>query len=98
MISVPIPRVRQSSLEECLDLFREYEYLRGDERYLCSKCKQISEKRRRLDIWELPQIFIVHFKRYSIDFFLLIAFHSNTIILLFSVFAFNRIIILKTRL
>lgn len=63
MISVPVPPVRQCSLEECLDLFREFEHLKGDERYDCSNCKRLSEKKRRLDIWELPKIFIVHFKR-----------------------------------
>ncbi|CAF3581495.1 unnamed protein product [Rotaria socialis] len=67
MISVPIPRVRQCSLDDCLDLFREFEYLRGDERYECSNCKRVSEKKRRLDIWELPKIFIVHFKRFRLQ-------------------------------
>ena len=63
IISVPIPRVRQCSLDDCLDLFREFEHLTGEERYLCSKCKQLSAKERCLDVWELPKIFIVHFKR-----------------------------------
>jgi ubiquitin C-terminal hydrolase len=60
MISVPIPPIRQCSLDDCLDLFREFEHLTGDERY---ECKRLSDKRRRLEIWELPKIFIVHFKR-----------------------------------
>ena len=64
IISVPIPPVRQCSLDECMELFREFEYLTGEERYECSKCKRLSDKKRRLDIWELPKIFIVHFKRY----------------------------------
>lgn len=63
MISVPIPPVRQCSLDDCLDLFGEFEHLRGEERYECSKCKRLSEKKRCLEIWELPKIFIVHFKR-----------------------------------
>ncbi len=63
IISVPIPPVRQCSLNDCLDLFREFEHLRGDESYNCSGCGRSTEKNRRLDIWELPQIFIVHFKR-----------------------------------
>ncbi|CAF4465334.1 unnamed protein product, partial [Rotaria sp. Silwood2] len=63
IISVPIPPVRQCSLDDCLDLFREFEHLTGEERYECSNCKRLSAKKRRLDIWELPKIFIVHFKR-----------------------------------
>ena len=63
VISVPIPPVRQCSLNDCLDLFHEFEHLRGEECYNCSKCKRLSEKNRRLDIWELPETFIVHFKR-----------------------------------
>lgn len=61
--SVPIPSLRQCSLDDCLELFRVDEHLRGEERYECSKCKRLSEKNRSLDIWELPKIFIVHFKR-----------------------------------
>ncbi len=63
IISVPIPRIRQCTLNDCLELFREFERLSGEERYECSKCKRLSDKNRRLDIWELPQIFVVHFKR-----------------------------------
>ncbi|CAF1245962.1 unnamed protein product [Adineta ricciae] len=67
IISVPIPPVRQCSLDECMDLFREFEHLTGEERYECSKCKRLSDKKRRLDIWELPKIFIVHFKRFRLQ-------------------------------
>ena len=63
IISVPIPPVRQCSLNDCLDLFQEFELMRGEERYQCSKCKLVSDKKRRLDIWELPKVFIIHFKR-----------------------------------
>ncbi|CAF0786761.1 unnamed protein product [Adineta steineri] len=67
IISVPIPPLRQCSLDDCLDLFREFEHLRGEDRYECSHCKRLSEKKRRLDIWELPKIFIVHFKRFRLQ-------------------------------
>ncbi|CAF0780734.1 unnamed protein product [Rotaria sordida] len=67
IISVPIPPVRQCSLDDCLDLFREFEHLTGEERYECSNCKRLSAKKRRLDIWELPKIFIVHFKRFRLQ-------------------------------
>lgn len=63
IISVPIPRVRQTTLDECLKLFHDHEHLSGNESYKCSKCKQVTDKKRGLEIWELPKLFIVHFKR-----------------------------------
>ncbi|XP_063962632.1 ubiquitin carboxyl-terminal hydrolase 32-like [Lytechinus pictus] len=53
------------NLDDCLRAFTKEEELGEDELYYCSKCKQHRLAAKKLDIWRLPPILIVHLKRFQ---------------------------------
>lgn len=52
-------------LATCLDSFTKEEELSEDEKYLCSKCGSHQLATKKLQIWRLPPILIVHLKRFQ---------------------------------
>nr|XP_061792545.1 ubiquitin carboxyl-terminal hydrolase 32-like isoform X2 [Nerophis lumbriciformis]XP_061792546.1 ubiquitin carboxyl-terminal hydrolase 32-like isoform X2 [Nerophis lumbriciformis] len=52
------------SLQSCLKAFTSEEELGEDELYFCSKCKNHRLATKKLDLWRLPPILIVHLKRF----------------------------------
>ncbi|XP_054650147.1 ubiquitin carboxyl-terminal hydrolase 32 isoform X2 [Dunckerocampus dactyliophorus] len=65
--SVELSRRSQTepiSLESCLKAFTSEEELGEDELYYCSKCKTHRLATKKLDLWRLPPILIVHLKRF----------------------------------
>lgn len=52
-------------LGTCLDSFTKEEELSEDEKYLCSKCGSHQLATKKLQIWRLPPILIVHLKRFQ---------------------------------
>nr|XP_057935849.1 ubiquitin carboxyl-terminal hydrolase 32 isoform X2 [Doryrhamphus excisus] len=65
--SVELSRRSQAepiSLESCLKAFTSEEELGEDELYYCSKCKTHRLATKKLDLWRLPPILIVHLKRF----------------------------------
>ena len=63
-LSVPIPSGRYSSLKDCLVEFTKEEKLGGSERWTCPKCSVPMEALKKLDIWKVPPILIIHLKRF----------------------------------
>uniref|UniRef100_A0A3Q3XKY1 Ubiquitin carboxyl-terminal hydrolase 32 n=1 Tax=Mola mola TaxID=94237 RepID=A0A3Q3XKY1_MOLML len=53
------------SLDSCLKAFTSEEELGEDELYYCSKCKKHRLATKKLDLWRLPPILIVHLKRFQ---------------------------------
>ncbi|XP_034024912.1 ubiquitin carboxyl-terminal hydrolase 32 [Thalassophryne amazonica] len=53
------------SLDSCLRAFTGEEELGEDELYYCSKCKTHRMATKKLDLWRLPPILIVHLKRFQ---------------------------------
>ncbi|KAJ7995851.1 hypothetical protein DPEC_G00231010 [Dallia pectoralis] len=53
------------SLDSCLQAFTSEEELGEDELYYCSKCKTHRLATKKLDLWRLPPILIVHLKRFQ---------------------------------
>uniref|UniRef100_A0A8C7M9S6 ubiquitinyl hydrolase 1 n=1 Tax=Oncorhynchus kisutch TaxID=8019 RepID=A0A8C7M9S6_ONCKI len=53
------------SLDSCLKAFTNEEELGEDELYYCSKCKTHRLATKKLDLWRLPPILIVHLKRFQ---------------------------------
>ncbi|XP_065190122.1 ubiquitin carboxyl-terminal hydrolase 32-like [Sycon ciliatum] len=53
------------SLEECLAAFTKEEELGEDDPWYCSKCKKHQRAVKKLDIWKLPPILVVHVKRFQ---------------------------------
>lgn len=52
-------------LNTCLDSFTKEEELSEDEKYLCSKCGSHQLATKKLQIWRLPPVLIVHLKRFQ---------------------------------
>ena len=63
-LSVPIPK-SECTLGDCLEKFVEPETIPGGE-WRCSKCKDFQVAEKELAIFRLPQILVVHLKRFSI--------------------------------
>ncbi|XP_046684242.1 ubiquitin carboxyl-terminal hydrolase 32 isoform X2 [Homalodisca vitripennis] len=53
------------NLDYCLEAFTKEEQLGDEEKYYCSKCKQHQLASKKLEIWRLPPILIVHLKRFQ---------------------------------
>jgi len=66
-LSVPIPRnmVKQPTLQECVQEFTKEEILDNDDKWRCPRCKTYQKAKKKIDIWKLPSIMIVHLKRFE---------------------------------
>lgn len=65
-LSLPISD-RCRSLDDCLNLFCEEEVLSGDERWYCPKCQRLVDATKKIDLFMLPPILIVHLKRFKFN-------------------------------
>ncbi|KAG8195379.1 hypothetical protein JTE90_001395 [Oedothorax gibbosus] len=54
------------NLHDCLEAFTKEEQLGEAEKYYCSKCKEHQLASKKLNIWRLPPILIVHLKRFQL--------------------------------
>lgn len=54
-----------NTLEDCLNLFCQEELLSGDEKWYCPQCKTHVEATKKIDLWMLPPILIIHLKRFK---------------------------------
>ena len=52
------------TLNACLDMFIERERMEKTESYYCSGCKQHVQASRKLDLWAVPDVLVVHLKRF----------------------------------
>lgn len=64
-ISVEIPRTGCGDIRECLRSYCQEEMLSGDEVWKCPHCKCEREATKRITLTRLPQVLVVHFKRFS---------------------------------
>jgi ubiquitin carboxyl-terminal hydrolase 8 len=64
-ISVEIPRTGTGDIRECLRSYCQEEMLSGDEEWKCPCCKCQREASKRISITRLPQVLVIHFKRFS---------------------------------
>lgn len=65
-LSVPVTW-QMETLEDALLKFSEEEQLDVDEQWFCEKCKEKVDAIKRLDIWKLPEVLILHLKRFEFD-------------------------------
>eukprot|EP00510_Aplanochytrium_minuta_P006908 CAMPEP_0184029050 /NCGR_PEP_ID=MMETSP0955-20130417/40_1 /TAXON_ID=627963 /ORGANISM="Aplanochytrium sp, Strain PBS07" /LENGTH=706 /DNA_ID=CAMNT_0026314015 /DNA_START=306 /DNA_END=2426 /DNA_ORIENTATION=- len=67
-LSVPIPKTGKNnavSLEDCLDQFSAEELLTGQEQYYCAKCKEHRDCTKKIRLQRLPEVLVIHLKRFS---------------------------------
>ncbi|KAL8147498.1 ubiquitin carboxyl-terminal hydrolase 8-like [Apium graveolens] len=53
------------SLYKCLEGFLEEEPLGPEDMWYCPSCKEHRQARKKLDLWRLPEILVIHLKRFS---------------------------------
>ena len=64
-LSVPMPaRSSRCSLHECIQLYVAGDTISG---WTCPKCKSSIEATKRLDLWRLPPVLIIHIQRFYND-------------------------------
>lgn len=56
-----------TSLDDCLDQFCAEELLTGDNKWYCTKCKAHVDASKKIELWALPPILIVHLKRFEFN-------------------------------
>eukprot|EP00124_Ichthyophonus_hoferi_P000707 Ihof_evm6s28 gene=Ihof_evmTU6s28 len=67
-LSLPIPSTKhRPTITDCIDLFVKEEKVSGNDQWYCTKCKTHRDAIKKIDIWRVPSILFVHFKRFSSD-------------------------------
>ena len=59
------PKKTTLDLDDCLDEFAREEELGEDDLWYCPRCKEHRQARKTLELWRVPDIFIIHLKRFS---------------------------------
>uniref|UniRef100_A0A3Q3JHD5 Ubiquitin carboxyl-terminal hydrolase n=1 Tax=Monopterus albus TaxID=43700 RepID=A0A3Q3JHD5_MONAL len=52
-------------LRDCIELFTTKEKLGAEDPWYCPNCKQHQQATKKLDLWSLPPVLVVHLKRFS---------------------------------
>jgi len=52
------------SLTDCLNLFTSDEKLGLNDTWYCPKCKEFHRAMKKFDLWSVPQILVIHLKRF----------------------------------
>ncbi|KAK9072723.1 hypothetical protein SSX86_009158 [Deinandra increscens subsp. villosa] len=58
------------SLYKCLEAFLKEEPLGPEDMWYCPKCKDHRQASKKLDLWRLPEVLIIHLKRFSYNHYL----------------------------
>ncbi|KAI8371189.1 hypothetical protein EDC96DRAFT_85018 [Choanephora cucurbitarum] len=56
---------KEVTLQNCLDEFAGDELLTSQDSWYCPQCKKHQHASKKMDIWKLPEIMIIHLKRFS---------------------------------
>ncbi|XP_033968379.1 ubiquitin carboxyl-terminal hydrolase 15-like isoform X6 [Pseudochaenichthys georgianus] len=52
-------------LKDCIELFTTKEKLGAEDPWYCPDCKEHQQATKKLDLWSLPPVLVVHLKRFS---------------------------------
>ncbi len=66
ILHLPLDKIENMTLEECLKKYSEHEMLTSDNMYKCDNCKKKVLASRSINIWEPPEILIIVLKRFEI--------------------------------
>uniref|UniRef100_A0A674EVM3 Ubiquitin carboxyl-terminal hydrolase n=1 Tax=Salmo trutta TaxID=8032 RepID=A0A674EVM3_SALTR len=64
--SMEVPHQQTTvQLQECIELFTTVETLEEENPWYCPMCKKHQLATKKLDLWSLPEVLIIHLKRFS---------------------------------
>ncbi|XP_056121251.1 ubiquitin carboxyl-terminal hydrolase 11 [Rhinichthys klamathensis goyatoka] len=64
--SMDVPHLQTTvQLQECIELFTTVETLEEENPWYCPTCKRHQLATKKLDLWSLPEVLIIHLKRFS---------------------------------
>ncbi|KAM9855966.1 ubiquitin carboxyl-terminal hydrolase 11 [Aulostomus maculatus] len=64
--SMEVPQQQMTvQLQECIELFTTVETLEDENPWYCPVCKKHQLATKKLDLWSLPEVLIIHLKRFS---------------------------------
>lgn len=63
-MSLTVTMHRGTHLSDCIGLFSEKEQLDENNMWYCGKCANFVQAFKKLDIWRLPKVLILHLKRF----------------------------------
>ncbi|XP_051919674.1 ubiquitin carboxyl-terminal hydrolase 8 [Hippocampus zosterae] len=66
-LSLPLASTSKCSLQDCLRLFSKEERLTDNNKVFCRHCKSHRDSTKKLEIWKVPPILLVHLKRFSYE-------------------------------
>lgn len=58
-------RTPKLTLDDCLDEFTKEEELGENDLWYCPSCKEFRQATKKFDLWKVPDILVVHLKRFS---------------------------------
>ncbi|CAH9074163.1 unnamed protein product [Cuscuta epithymum] len=58
-------RIEPLSLYSCLEAFLREEPLVPEDMWYCPQCKERRQASKKLDLWRLPEVLVIHLKRFS---------------------------------
>jgi ubiquitin carboxyl-terminal hydrolase 4/11/15 len=65
MTSSAAPNLVSTKISDCFRLFSSEEVLGADDQWYCSNCKTHVQASKKIDLWSMPEVLIVHLKRFQ---------------------------------
>ncbi|KAJ3593101.1 hypothetical protein NHX12_005438 [Muraenolepis orangiensis] len=66
-LSLSLASTSKCTLQDCLRLFSKEERLTDNNKVFCRHCKAHRDSTKKLEIWKVPPIVLVHLKRFSYE-------------------------------
>eukprot|EP01022_Parablepharisma_sp_SALTPOND_P021640 TRINITY_DN430_c0_g1_i2.p1 TRINITY_DN430_c0_g1~~TRINITY_DN430_c0_g1_i2.p1 ORF type:complete len:954 (-),score=101.40 TRINITY_DN430_c0_g1_i2:5438-8299(-) len=60
-----VPKINKISLYDCLECFSKEEKLDEKNMWYCPKCKKLVQATKKMDMYRLPDILVIHLKRFK---------------------------------
>ncbi|CAI9300916.1 unnamed protein product [Lactuca saligna] len=64
-LSLPIDSESAVSIYSCIEGFLREEPLVPEDMWFCPRCKERRQATKKLDLWRLPEVLVIHLKRFS---------------------------------
>ena len=65
-VTLPVPHT-SCTLMDCFEEFTATEMLRGHDQWYCSRCKSNVDAKKKMGLWKLPPVLVIHLKRFEYD-------------------------------